>query len=59
MANPAAAFSAFFFPTFSVGAICALGLLGSGFAGFILATALSSPEMIGGQTLGGTLVVLF
>ena len=59
MANPAAAFSAFFFPTLNVGAIYALSLLGSALAGFILATALYSPEMIGGQTLGGTLVVQY
>ena len=57
MANPAMAFFAFFFPTFNLGVIYVLSLLGSGFAGFILTTALNSPDMIAGQTLGGTLVV--
>ena len=57
MANPAMAFFASFFPTYNVGVIYLLTLLGSGFAGFILTTALNSPEMIAGQTLGGTLVV--
>ena len=57
MANPAMAFFAFFFPTYNVGVIYVLSLLGSGFAGFILTTALNSPDMVAGQTLGGTLVV--
>ncbi len=58
IANPLVAFGAFFFPTYSVPVMFALSVLGSTFAGFILATALNSPDMLLGQDVGGTLVVM-
>ncbi len=57
LASPFMAFLAHFFPCRRIGPIVALTVAGSGFAGFILATALKSPAMIGGQEAGGALTV--
>lgn len=57
MINPVMAFSAFFFPCKRVGIIALLASLGSIFVGFILATALYSPEKLLGQDVGGALTV--
>ena len=57
MANPIMAFAAFFIPCKSVKYIGILTGIGSVFGGFILATALSSPNMLLGQTFGGFLTV--
>ena len=57
MANPIMAFSAFFIPCKSVKSIGILTGIGSIFGAFILATALSSPNMLWGQTFGGFLTV--
>lgn len=57
MANPAMAFYAFFVPCTKLRSILMLTGLGSLFAGYLLATALYSPEMLWGQELGGTLTV--
>ena len=58
MANPMMAFLAFFLPSSRRGLVYGLTVLGCGLAGFILATALLSPAMLGSQELGGAAVVL-
>ena len=59
MANPLMAFLAFFLPCNRQNVISSLATLGSMLAGFIIATALYSPEMIHSNIeLSGTLVVL-
>ena len=57
MANPVMAFAAFFIPCQKVKYIAILTGIGSIFGGFILATALYSPNMLLGQTFGGFLTV--
>ena len=58
MANPLMAFIAFFFPCNKQSMIYILTGVGCILSGYIIATALESPEMIGGQRFGGLLVVL-
>ena len=57
MANPIMAFAAFFIPCKKVKIIGILTGIGSIFGGFILATALNSPNMLWGQEFGGFLTV--
>ena len=57
MANPVMAFAAFFIPCKKVKYIAILIGIGSIFGGFILATALYSPNMLLGQAFGGFLTV--
>ena len=57
MVNPVMAFAAFFIPCKNVKIIGILTATGSIFGAFILATALSSPTMLLGQTFGGFLTV--
>ena len=57
MANPVMAFAAFFIPCRKVKYIAILTGIGSIFGGFILATALYSPNMLLGQAFGGFLTV--
>ena len=57
MANPVMAFAAFFIPCQKVKYIAILTGIGSIFGGFILATALYSPNMLLGQAFGGFLTV--
>ena len=59
MANPVMAFAAFFIPCRKVKYIAMLTGIGSIFGGFILATALYSPNMLLGQTFGGFLTVSY
>ena len=58
MANPLMAFLAFFLPCRRRGPVYGLTVVGCGLAGYILATALLSPAMLGSQELGGGAVVL-
>jgi len=59
MANPLMAFLAFFLPCNRQNIVASLTVLGSVLAGFIVATALYSPDMIHSTLeVGGTLVVL-
>lgn len=58
MANPLMAFLAMFLPCRGQRTIWGLSLLGCGMTGFILATALWSPAMLGGQDWGGVTTVL-
>jgi len=59
MANPLMAFLAFFLPCTRQNVVASFAALGSVLAGFIIATALYSPEMIHSSLeVGGTLVVL-
>jgi len=58
MANPLMAFLAFFLPCNRRSVVYLLTVLGCALSGYILATAAYSPDMIGGVTVGGTLVVL-
>jgi len=58
MANPLMAFLAFFLPCNKRSVIYMLTGVGCVLSGYIIATALESPEMIGGQSVGGSLVVL-
>jgi len=57
MVNPIMAFAAFFIPCKNVRTIGILTGVGSIFGGFILATALNSPNMLWGQEFGGFLTV--
>ena len=57
MANPCMAFAAFFFPCRRVATILLWTAVGSVFGGFILATALYSPDKLWGQEVGGALTV--
>jgi len=58
MANPMMAFFAFFLPCNRKSVVYILTGLSCALAGFIIATALNSPEMIGSLSVGGTMVVL-
>ena len=58
IANPLMAFLAFFVPCTSQGVVLSLAVLGWALSTFILATALASPGMIAGLTVGGSLVVI-
>jgi len=58
MANPMMAFLAFFLPCSRKSVVYILTALSCGLAGFIIATALNSPEMIGSLSVGGSMVVL-
>merc|ERR1711953_771988 len=58
IANPLMAFLAFFVPCTSQGVVLCLAVLGWALSTFILATALASPGMIAGLTVGGSLVVI-
>ena len=58
MANPLMAFLAFFLPCNKRSVIYMLTGVGCVLSGYIIATALESPKMIGGQSVGGSLVVL-
>ena len=58
MANPAMAFFAFFVPCTKLKSILALTGVGTILSFFLLATALSSPGMLGGQSIGGTFTVI-
>jgi len=59
MANPCMAFLAFFLPCTRQNVVSILTVIGSVLAGFIIATALYSPDMIHSTLeVGGTLVVL-
>ena len=58
IANPLMAFLAFFVPCTSQGVALCLAVLGWALSTFILATALASPGMIAGLTVGGSLVVI-
>ena len=51
------AFFAFFVPCRRIFWILILSLVGSCFSGFLLATALHSPNMLLGSTVGGALTV--
>ena len=57
MANPAMAFYAFFVPCTRLKSILALTGVGTILSLFLLATALNSPGMLGGQSIGGTFTV--
>lgn len=58
MANPVMAFFAFFVPCKKVSHIIALTAIGSIFAAFLMATALTSPDMLWGQNVGGAMTVV-
>ena len=58
IANPLMAFLAFFVPCTSQGVALCLAVLGWALSTFILASALASPGMIAGLTVGGSLVVI-
>ena len=58
MANPLMAFLAFFLPCKRQTVVLSLAVLGGILSSFILGTALASPDMVGGVTTGGSLVVL-
>lgn len=58
IANPAAAFSANFIKTKKFSTIVTLTAVSLVLAGYILATALYSPEPLGGLTVGGTFAVI-
>ena len=58
IANPLMAFLAFFVPCTSQGVVLCLAVLGWALSTFILASALASPGMIAGLTVGGSLVVI-
>ena len=58
MANPLMAFLAFFLPCSRRSVVFSLTVTGCLLSSYILATALSSPDMILGQTGGGALVVI-
>ena len=51
------AFFAFFVPCHKMIWILLLTLIGTGFSGFLLATALNSPNMLFGSEVGGSLTV--
>ena len=57
MANPAMAFYAFFVPCTRLTSILALTAIGTILSLFLLATALTSPGMLLGQSIGGTFTV--
>lgn len=57
MANPLMAFYAFFVPCKRPLSILGLTAVGTIFAGFLLATALYSPDMLFGANIGGALTV--
>ncbi len=57
VSSPLAAFAAHFFPTWRTRDVLALTAGGCAFAGFVLATALSSPELIAGKDAGGAITV--
>ena len=59
MANPIMAFMAFFLPCTKPKAIFGWTLFGLIFAGYLLGTALNSPDMLLGQDVGGALTVSF
>ena len=59
MANPIMAFMAFFLPCTKPKAIFGWMLFGLIFAGYLLGTALNSPDMLLGQDVGGALTVSF
>ncbi len=58
MANPVMAFFAFFKPCTKDRSIAMITLVGSIFAAFLMATALTSPDMLWGQDVGGALTVI-
>jgi len=58
MVNPAMAFFSFFVPCTKLKSILALTGVGTLLSFFLLATALTSPGMLGGQSIGGTFTVL-
>ena len=58
MANPMMAFLAFFLPCSRRSVVYSLTVAGCGLSGFILATALLSPNMLASQAVGGAAVVL-
>ena len=57
MVNPAMAFFSFFVPCTKLKSILALTGVGTLLSFFLLATALTSPGMLGGQSIGGTFTV--
>ena len=57
MANPIMAFLAFFVPMSKPRYISLCTLIGMIFGGFLLCTALHSPDMLLGQEVGGALTV--
>ena len=58
MANPMMAFLAFFLPCTKRSVVFSLATVSCLLSGYIIATAAYSPDMIGGVSTGGTMVVL-